>query len=69
MPNLRVPRTLEAAAVLPFLLQAVRVLFSVLFDFVWTRGLAVRKPQVLDSLASDHRLVAVEVTLRPPAEP
>jgi endonuclease/exonuclease/phosphatase family metal-dependent hydrolase len=32
-------------------------------DFVWTRGLEVRDAQVLDSLASDHRCVAVELAL------
>jgi endonuclease/exonuclease/phosphatase family metal-dependent hydrolase len=33
-------------------------------DFVWARGLEVRDAQVLDSLASDHRMVVVEVALR-----
>jgi len=32
-------------------------------DFVWARGLEVRDAQVLDSLASDHRCVVVEVAL------
>ncbi len=32
-------------------------------DFVWARGLAVRDAQVLDSLASDHRLVVVVLVL------
>jgi len=32
-------------------------------DFVWARGLEVREAQVLDSLASDHRMVVVEVAL------
>ena len=32
-------------------------------DFVWSRGLAVRDAQVLDSLASDHRLVVIELAL------
>lgn len=32
-------------------------------DYVWTRGLDVRDAQVLDSLASDHRLVVVELAL------
>ena len=32
-------------------------------DFVWTRGLEVRDARVLDSLASDHRCVVVEVAL------
>jgi endonuclease/exonuclease/phosphatase family metal-dependent hydrolase len=32
-------------------------------DFVWARGLAVRDAQVLDSLASDHRCVVVELAL------
>ena len=32
-------------------------------DFVWARGLAVRGAQVLDSLASDHRMVVVELAL------
>ena len=32
-------------------------------DFVWARGLAVRDAQVLDSLASDHRMVVVELAL------
>ncbi|MGD9002636.1 MAG: endonuclease/exonuclease/phosphatase family protein, partial [Anaerolineae bacterium] len=38
-------------------------------DFVWTRGLDMRGAEVLDSLASDHRLVVVELALSPPAEP
>lgn len=32
-------------------------------DFVWARGLDVRDAQVLDSLASDHRMVVVELAL------
>jgi endonuclease/exonuclease/phosphatase (EEP) superfamily protein YafD len=32
-------------------------------DFVWARGLEVRDAQVLDSLASDHRMVVVELAL------
>jgi endonuclease/exonuclease/phosphatase family metal-dependent hydrolase len=32
-------------------------------DFVWARGLEVRDAQVLDSLASDHRMVIVELVL------
>ena len=32
-------------------------------DFVWARGLGVRDAQVLDSLASDHRMVVVELVL------
>ncbi len=32
-------------------------------DFIWARGLAVRDARVLDSLASDHRMVVVELTL------
>ena len=32
-------------------------------DFVWVRGLAVRDARVLDSLASDHRMVVVELAL------
>ena len=32
-------------------------------DFVWARGLEVRDAQVLDSLASDHRCVVVELAL------
>jgi endonuclease/exonuclease/phosphatase family metal-dependent hydrolase len=32
-------------------------------DYVWTRGLKVQDAQVLDSLASDHRMVVIEVTL------
>jgi endonuclease/exonuclease/phosphatase family metal-dependent hydrolase len=32
-------------------------------DFVWARGLDVRDGQVLDSLASDHRMVVVELAL------
>ena len=32
-------------------------------DFVWARGLGVRDAQVLDSLASDHRMVVVELAL------
>jgi endonuclease/exonuclease/phosphatase family metal-dependent hydrolase len=32
-------------------------------DFIWARGLEVRDARVLDSLASDHRCVVVEVTL------
>ena len=32
-------------------------------DFVWMRGLDVRAAQVLDSLASDHRMVVVELAL------
>jgi len=32
-------------------------------DFVWARGLNVRDAQVLDSLASDHRMVVVELEL------
>jgi endonuclease/exonuclease/phosphatase family metal-dependent hydrolase len=38
-------------------------------DFVWARGLAVREAEVLDSLASDHLMVVVELTLRASAEP
>jgi endonuclease/exonuclease/phosphatase family metal-dependent hydrolase len=33
-------------------------------DFVWARGLEVRDARVLDSLASDHRMVVVELALR-----
>jgi endonuclease/exonuclease/phosphatase family metal-dependent hydrolase len=32
-------------------------------DFVWARGLKARDAQVLDSLASDHRMVVVELVL------
>ncbi len=32
-------------------------------DFVWSRGLKVMDARVLDSLASDHRLVVVELAL------
>lgn len=32
-------------------------------DFVWSRGLEVRDAQVLGSLASDHRMVVVELAL------
>jgi endonuclease/exonuclease/phosphatase family metal-dependent hydrolase len=32
-------------------------------DFVWSRGLKVRDAQVLGSLASDHRMVVVELAL------
>jgi endonuclease/exonuclease/phosphatase family metal-dependent hydrolase len=32
-------------------------------DFVWARGLDVRDGQVLDSLASDHRMVVIELAL------
>ena len=32
-------------------------------DFVWARGLDARDGQVLDSLASDHRMVVVELAL------
>jgi endonuclease/exonuclease/phosphatase family metal-dependent hydrolase len=32
-------------------------------DFVWARGLEVRDARVLDSLASDHRMVVVELAL------
>jgi len=32
-------------------------------DFVWARGLEVRDARVLDSLASDHRCVVVELAL------
>ncbi len=32
-------------------------------DYVWMRGLQVQDAQVLDSLASDHRMVVIEVTL------
>jgi endonuclease/exonuclease/phosphatase family metal-dependent hydrolase len=32
-------------------------------DFVWARGLQVSDAQVLDSLASDHRMVVVELAL------
>jgi endonuclease/exonuclease/phosphatase family metal-dependent hydrolase len=32
-------------------------------DFVWSRGLEARGGQVLDSLASDHRMVVVELVL------
>ena len=32
-------------------------------DFVWARGLEARDAQVLDSLASDHRCVVVELAL------
>lgn len=32
-------------------------------DFVWMRGLEVRDARVLDSLASDHRMVVVELML------
>jgi endonuclease/exonuclease/phosphatase family metal-dependent hydrolase len=38
-------------------------------DFVWTRGLAVTNARVLDSLASDHRMVVVEVAFDQAAEP
>jgi endonuclease/exonuclease/phosphatase family metal-dependent hydrolase len=38
-------------------------------DFVWTRGLAVRSAQVLDSVASDHRRVVVELALKPTVQP
>ena len=99
--TLRLVRTLEATAVLLFLLQSVRALFSVLFgliydtvfsgppvlatpvivggfdpaptspvirpaeriDFVWLRGLDVKDARVLDSLASDHRMVLVEASM------
>jgi endonuclease/exonuclease/phosphatase family metal-dependent hydrolase len=53
----------DAAATSPAVDPAERI------DFVWTRGLAVRDAQVLDSLASDHRMVVVEVTLQPIVEP
>lgn len=33
-------------------------------DFVWLRDLGVRDAQVLDSLASDHRMVVVELTFQ-----
>jgi endonuclease/exonuclease/phosphatase family metal-dependent hydrolase len=52
-----------AAATSPAVDPAERI------DFIWTRGLAVRDAQVLDSLASDHRMVVVEVTLQPTVEP
>ena len=32
-------------------------------DFIWARGLEARDAQVLDSLASDHRMVVVELVL------
>ena len=32
-------------------------------DFVWARGLDTRDAQVLDSLASDHRMIVVELAL------
>jgi len=32
-------------------------------DFVWARGLEAREARVLDSLASDHRMVVVELAL------
>jgi endonuclease/exonuclease/phosphatase family metal-dependent hydrolase len=32
-------------------------------DYVWTRGLKLQDAQVLDSLASDHRMVVIEATL------
>jgi endonuclease/exonuclease/phosphatase family metal-dependent hydrolase len=32
-------------------------------DFIWARGLEMRDAQVLDSLASDHRMVVVELAL------
>jgi len=32
-------------------------------DFVWARGLEARDAEVLDSLASDHRMVVVELAL------
>ena len=32
-------------------------------DFAWSRGLEARDAQVLDSLASDHRMVVVELSL------
>jgi endonuclease/exonuclease/phosphatase family metal-dependent hydrolase len=38
-------------------------------DFVWTRGLAVRDAHVLDSLASDHRMVVVDIAFEPQSEP
>jgi endonuclease/exonuclease/phosphatase (EEP) superfamily protein YafD len=33
-------------------------------DFVWARELEAKDAQVLDSLASDHRMVVVELALR-----
>lgn len=32
-------------------------------DFIWTRGLEAKDAQVLDSLASDHRMVVVELAV------
>jgi len=32
-------------------------------DFVWARGLEVRNARVLDSLASDHRMVVIVLAL------
>jgi len=38
-------------------------------DFVWTRGLVVKGAEVLDALASDHRLVVVELAVEPGTGP
>jgi endonuclease/exonuclease/phosphatase family metal-dependent hydrolase len=38
-------------------------------DFVWTRGLGVTGAEVLDALASDHRLVVVELAAQPDTGP
>jgi len=38
-------------------------------DFVWTRGLVVKRAEVLDALASDHRLVVVELAFEPGTGP
>jgi endonuclease/exonuclease/phosphatase (EEP) superfamily protein YafD len=38
-------------------------------DYVWARGLVVRGARVLDSLASDHRLVVVELAFESSVEP
>ncbi len=34
-------------------------------DFVWTRGVMSYQAEVLDSLASDHRMVLIEVVVVP----
>jgi len=72
MPTEKKPsRLIEAVAVMLFTAQAVRVLLAMLFARVcydiWLRGpvphtcgLEPLSGRVLDSLASDHRMVVVE---------
>ncbi len=52
-----IARGLDPAPTDPAIQPAKRI------DFVWSRGLEPRDAQVLDSLASDHRIVIVELVL------